>query len=221
VTGGDDVDRLQRALRSLAPDARPGPDCPEAGRLWDAVSLVLPAEERRALVDHTAGCALCAEAWRLAQEIRSSFPSERVPSRATPVGAWRSVPGLALAAGLLLAVGAGILLQRAPATIEAPGYRDAVSTAVRPLVAPDAPLPREIFRLRWSAAPAGSRYTVRVTTESLDELAEAHGLAEASYLVPGAALRSVPGGARVLWQVQVTLPDGRRVDSETFVASVR
>jgi hypothetical protein len=222
VNDATELERLRRALRSLEDGARTGPDCPDPARLWDAAALRLTPEERRAVVDHSVGCSVCAEALRLAGEIRAELPVEDVPGGAARVGAWRALPALALAASVVLAAALGIwTLRRADPASQAPEFRDARTTAVRSLVDPDAPLPRESFTLRWSDAAPGSRYAVRVSTEALDELDTASELAEASYQVPEAALRGVRSGARVLWQVHVTLPDGRRFESETFLATVR
>jgi hypothetical protein len=217
-----ELERLRAAHRSAGLDARPRADCPDAARLWDAAAGTLPAEERRDLVDHTAGCPVCAEAWRLAVEIRSeSGPaagaSANAPSR--PVASrW---PVLAMAAALLLAVAGGVVLLRAPQGSTVPGFRQAETPGVRSLLPADAPLPREDFELRWSAGPDGSRYEVFVTDESLATLASARDLAAPSFLVPATALDSLSPGARVLWRVRVTLPDGQRRDSETFVATLR
>jgi hypothetical protein len=217
-----ELERLRAAHRSTGFDARPRADCPEAARLWDAAAGTLPVEERRDLVDHTAGCPVCAEAWRLLVEIRSlsgmaTSVSANAPGRAA-VSRW---PALAMAAAMLLAVAGGVVLLRGPQGATAPGFREPVVPGVRSLVPPDAPLRREDFWLRWSPGPEGSRYEVFVTDESLATLASARDLAEPSFVVAAPALDSLGPGARVLWRVRVTLPDGQRRDSETFVATLR
>jgi len=40
--------------------------CPPAEDVWDALHGGLAPRRRREVVDHTAACPLCAEAWRLA-----------------------------------------------------------------------------------------------------------------------------------------------------------
>jgi hypothetical protein len=62
-------DELQRAsdqFRDVAAEARPRADCPPAERIWSAVKLALPRAERLEILDHTAECPACAEAWRIA-----------------------------------------------------------------------------------------------------------------------------------------------------------
>jgi hypothetical protein len=212
-----ELEKLRAAFRSLGGDARPGADCPEAARLWEAASGALPAAARREIVDHTAGCAVCAEAWRLAVEVRSDAAAAMAP--APRFWSTRGLPAFAMAAVLVLAAAAGVILLRAPD--DAPSYRDAAGASVSALVPPDQPLARDDFRLRWSSAAEGSRYEVRVTTESLETVATARDLGEPAFLVPESALGSLPSGSRLLWQVRVTLPDGQRSDSQTFVATLR
>ena len=81
-------------------------------------------------------------------------------------------------------------------------------------------LPREAFLLRWNPGPEGSTYDVRVTTEELDLLAQGRRLDRAEFLVPAEALRDLPSGTHVYWQVNAHLPGGRRVDSDSFLAVV-
>ena len=44
---------------------------------------------------------------------------------------------------------------------------------------------------------------------------------EAQFAVDPALLAGLPAGARVLWQVDVTLPGGERVSSQTFTTRVQ
>lgn len=99
-----------------------------------------------------------------------------------------------------------------------PLTRSAKGPVIAQLVDLEAPLPARRFRLRWAGAPAGSRYEVRVFDARLERIAGARGLAEPEYIVPQDALAKVPPGGDVLWQVVATLPDGRSVVSDTFVA---
>jgi hypothetical protein len=138
---------------------------------------------------------------------------------ARPARSWL-VP-LATAAVLAVAVGGGLWSLRGPSGESPPGYRGNDRGEVRSLVGDDEPLPREDFRLRWSPGPPGSRYDVSVTTESLESVVDARGLAEASYAVPPSALSAVPADGRVLWRVEVALPGGERTASRTFVTRVR
>ncbi|HVQ30119.1 MAG TPA: zf-HC2 domain-containing protein [Vicinamibacteria bacterium] len=217
-----DVERLRAALRALAEDARPRADCPPSERLWQAVRAELPAEQRREIVDHIAGCPACAEAWRLAVEIdpdaRPTAAASQRPWLAAFFEARHLVP---LAASLLIATTAGVVLLRGPEGAHDPGYREAGSGAIRSLLSENEPVSRSAFRLRWSPGPMGTRYDVRVTTESLDPVASAQGLTEASFLVAEPLLASLPAGSRLLWQVQMRRPEGNRQDSPTFATLLR
>jgi hypothetical protein len=213
-----DIERLRAALRALGEEALPREDCPTPERLWGAVRAELPAEQRREVVDHIAGCLACAEAWRLAVEIDPNPPLAAVaphwPWLATFFEVRTLVP---LAATVLVATAANVLLLRGPEEPPRPGYREAGPAAIHSLLPEKEAVSRSDFRLRWSPGPEGSRYDVRVTTESLDSVVSAQGLTEASFLVPESALNSLPSGSRLLWQVQMRLPDGERRDSPTFI----
>jgi hypothetical protein len=209
--------RLRAAFRAREPRADASRPHPPADQIWATVRGELPAAARRAVIDHTAACAACAEAWRMAVAVnpdRVAALAGRPPSRAAP--RWLAT----LAAAVAIAVGAGVWLRTVNRPPEPYGYRGGPEAAVRPLLADDEALPRDDFRLRWSAAP-GARYAVRVTTESLQVVADVQGLSEPTFVVPTAALASVPAGGRILWRVEVTLPDGQRSASRTFVARVR
>jgi hypothetical protein len=224
MSGADfDVERLRAAWRAAAEGARPRDDCPPAERLWETLRKELPAEARREVIEHLAGCASCSEAWRLAVEMVPEKVPEAPASRAWLPGwltAHRLVP-LAAAAALAAAVGLGLLLTRGPGARQEPGYREDRAPRIVSRVAEDVPLPRSDFRLRWSPGPEGARYDVRLTTESLEPVAAATGLLTPEWLVPESALARVSPGARLLWQVEMRLPGGGRRHSETFVASLR
>src|SRR5262249_18733624 len=153
------------ALRALGEGSRPGETCPPPERLWATLARELPPEERRDVIDHIAGCASCAEAWRLAVEIHPE-PLSTTPSASRTwlvrVFAPTSLVPLAAAAALLLAVGGGLVLVQRPKT-STPGYREAGPSPITSLLSEREPLSREAFRLRWSPGPEGARYDVRVT----------------------------------------------------------
>ena len=119
----------------------------------------------------------------------------------------------------MLAIGIGLVFQfERPPRDE---FRDAGSYIVKPLVPPEAVLPRDAFELRWAAGPAGSRYRVRVTTEDLGVLTTVADLTVPEVVIGADVLSAVPQGARVLWQVDVELPGGERFSSQTFTARVK
>jgi hypothetical protein len=224
VTGFELDARLRRAFASLAES--PGPELSDEvrERIWLAVSGELPPGERAELVERTAWDPVCAEAWRAAHELwlalqeepasQESIEPAVVPARTT---CWTS-PWLAAAAALLVAtVGVVSLLDRPPAD----EYRTSPGHTVESLVRGDMPLSRDAFRLRWTPGPDGSRYQVRVTTEDLQVLATAADLTVAELVVEPAAFASLPDGATVFWQVDVSLPTGERITSRTFAVHVQ
>src|SRR5262249_41375723 len=144
--------RLRAALRALGRGSRPGEACPAPDLLWAALHGERPVEERRDVIDHIAGCASCAEAWRLAAEIDPAPPrlasAAGRPWLADRLGSSTYVP-LAAAAALLLAIGGGLFLVGAPRTA-APVYRNVGPAPIVALVSEREPLTRDAFRLRWS-----------------------------------------------------------------------
>jgi hypothetical protein len=215
----DEADeRLRAAFRAREPSDGGG-EHPSGDHLWSAVRGELPAAERRRIVDHTAACATCAEAWRVAVEMNpQGIPAAAPATRPRAAMPW--LAPLAAAAALAVALGAAFWPGRVAAP-DGPGYRGGNPAEVQSLVADGEELPREDFRLRWSAGPEGSRYDLRVTSEALEVLVDASDLAETSYVVPPSALTPVPPGGRVLWRVEVVAPDATRTASRTFVARVR
>lgn len=222
MTAGSDDDRsLREAFSSLSRYARPREDCPAPDRLWSAVRGELPPSETRRLVNHTASCPACAEAWRLAREVVRESPGEASeverPSPAASGRRWRyaSLAAAAAAAAVLAVV--GVLWVQSPGGPPDSVYRQAEEGAIRSLVPDEEALPRDRVLLRWSG-PEEARYDLRVSTEALDVLVTAEGLEEPEYLVRAAELEELPPSARLLWQVEATLPDGGRLASKTFVS---
>jgi hypothetical protein len=209
-------ERLREAFQVAVP--RGVTECSEQDldRIWRAVAMELSAHERRELVERVATDPAFAEAWRIAREISDA-------SSASPadVCGWRLTvaPWCAAAAVLLLGVASALFV-----VVNRPQgdtYRDQRSTIVESLVAPDAALPREDFRLRWTAGPSGSRHDLRVLTQDLRLLSSATSLAMPEFVVEPGLLAGLPAGARVLWQVDVTLATGLRFSSQTFVVRVK
>jgi hypothetical protein len=127
---------------------------------------------------------------------------------------------LAAAAAVLLVASMSVIQYVRPWGAPAPEYREAPGNVIVAL--PDsAQLPRDACRLRWSAAPAGARYTVRVAAEDLTTVARATDLETPEYVVPVSALSQIPTGGRIVWQVDATLPDGRVIASPTFVTTLK
>jgi len=64
-------------------------------------------------------------------------------------------------------------------------------------------------------------HDVLVSTEDMaGSVAEATGLTEPEYRLPGEALESLPSGATIFWQVEATTPEGGRIASVTFVTKI-
>jgi hypothetical protein len=209
--------RLRAAFQARESRMGEGGSHPPPEELWAAVRGERPVSVRRALIAHTAACAACAEAWRLAAAVSPGDVAAAAQAARPAWAAFRGYAAVAAAAALVVALGAGLWLRGPAERAPDPGFRGASETAVRSLLAESEALPREDFRLRWSAAPAGSRYDVRVTTESLEVVADVQRLSDPYFVVPAAALSSVPAGGSLLWRVEVTLPDGARAASQTYV----
>ena len=197
----DDLDALRAAFAARAPQSPPD-GCPSAEQLWSAVAGTSPPAETRALVAHTAGCAVCAAAWRLARELNPA-PARR---RALP-RAWM----MAAAAALALATGAALWMR--PAS-RPPEYRDPSASDLAALSPEGQPVGR--CRLRWSPGPAGARYDVWITTEALAPVFTQSGLNEPEVLVPESTLRPFPRGTRLRWRVEMHTEAGTLVRSRAF-----
>lgn len=209
------TDEDLRHLFSASPAGpRPGRStCPAPEALAEAASGSFGATSRDALADHLVACADCAEEYRLRGSVEPS--SEGAPRPSPRLGALRWHWGWMAAAAVLVAALATPLL-RPPAP--APTVRMQSTHEIRSLVPEDAPLPREAFLLRWTPGPAGTRYAVTVASTDLTTLHAATSLTDAALQVPPGKLTAIPSGGRILWTVEATLPDGRRVRSPAFAA---
>ena len=219
MTGRQAADEsLREAYRALADTSRETCSEQDMERIWRAVAGELPAAERRELVDRIATDPACAEAWRVADDLWRASQGEGATGAAPLVRSWTR-SWLAAAAVLMLGVSIGLVsyLNRP----QGDEFRDLHGYVVDSQVPSETLLAREAFRLRWTPAPEGSRYHVRVTTEDLRVLATAEDLTVPELVVGPERLTSLPPGARVLWQVDVALPSGERVSSHTFVVRVQ
>lgn len=216
-------EKLREAFAARPARAATG-DCPAPEALLAAFAGETDPERRREAIAHLATCPACAEDWRLARELlpgeAGAAAPEAAPGPARVLrGPWARQTWLAAAAVLVAAL-AGLLLWRLVPP-QPPGWREGDTPEVRALLADDAFVARADCRLRWSFAVPGSRFAVRVSGEDLRPLASARDLGEAEFRVPETALRGVPAGARLLWQVDARLPDGGSVTSKTFRARLR
>jgi hypothetical protein len=208
-----------RAAFTAPAEAAPSPeDCPAPETIWAAVRGELPPHEMREVVDHTARCEACAEDWRLAVEVdrQGAAQTQTAPGKVIVgrFGQWRPVfAAAALAAGLLVAVG---VYREAIVPAQAPTYREGEAAQVRSLLPAGQAVPRQGAVLRWTPLAGATSYDVSVSTEDLRQVASAQAQTAAEYRLPEAALAGLPGGAKLLWQVEAVFPDGHRVTSPTF-----
>lgn len=211
-----DDDALRARWREHG-DTVPGAACPAPDALWSAATGTGPAALREAVAAHAMRCGACAEEWRLARALgegETAAVRQVTRRRAT----WRRA--LAAAAVLVVASVAVFVVTRGVPD-GGPVLRAPVLEAPRALVAENAGLPRDAFRLAWTAGPAGTVYDVEIGTPALVILDRAHALARAEYTVPPKALQGLAAGAPVAWRVIATWPDGRTVASVTFLARVK
>jgi hypothetical protein len=211
-----DTSGLRRAWLDLEDAEPPAGACPESERIWEAARGELDAVSIRELVDHVAECSACAEAWRLAAEMA---PAGAGQAEVEPhPRARRAGPWLALAASVLLAVTLAWPLVDWP-------WREPIERGGEPgvesLLADGEALPRHDFELAWRPGPEGAHYDLLVTTPDLEVVYQASDLESASHRVPMGSLDAVPAGGELLWRVEMSHPDGRRVASPAFRVSVR
>ncbi len=234
------IERLRRAFATYDDPEIEGEEI-DAERIYRAVAGELTEDERRAVIDQVATSAAAAEVWRLAVELQraeakgaletdeESFTAEEsfappigevVPFRRpapAPIPVFRRRFLTAIAALLAATIGFGLWTRmHAPA----PELRG-TETVLSATVADGSRLPRGAFRLAWEPTEEpGARYTVRVTTEDLQPVAEGLRLEAPSYQVPESALADFPAGTRLLWLVEAKTPDGRTVASPAYTVEI-
>ena len=204
----------------LAAAAAAAGDCPPPEQLVLSGRGELPPGDEHEVVLHIAGCTACAAAWRIAREVAGEQASTVRPftKKKLPARPW---VGLAAAAALLVLIVGGGRLIFDPEETTAPVYREQEDEILRSLLPEDRPMPREECVLRWAPAADGAIYDVLVTNERMDTLARGTGLDDTEFRVPREALEEIDSGARLFWQVSAHLPDGRRIESPTFIVSLQ
>jgi len=216
-------DDLERRFRAALPD-RDDPECPTADVYWAAAAGELPFERVRALVDHGATCARCAEAWRILVDVRRAASeagaeaSDTPPLRSLVGGAparprlrtWTLLPP---ALSAVAAVGLWVVLRPAPVH-PPPVERGTGSSAAVRAESPEVQPARDAV-LRWSEVPGASSYNVTVLTPDLVVVHQAVGVSGREFRLPE-AVRQRAAGSELLWNVDAVMPDGRTVASPTF-----
>jgi len=222
VTGHGD-ERLREEFARVRNIAGAGDTCPEESRIWDSAAERLPHGETEELLRHFATCGACAASWRLARELSTDEatvkPVDELAERrhvATSRPWWI---GLAAAAMIVLVAGIFSLKQLRTVSPMEPVFRALPESNLMSETSSSA-LPREELVLRWSGAPEGTIYDLRVTSDRLQPLHRVFGLELSEYRVPAEPLSGVPPGGIILWSVTAHLPDGRRWTSLTFRATV-
>ena len=211
------VETLREWLRASEGTARSHEACPDADRLWSAASGEADAVTTSAVVAHTVACGACSMSWRIAVDLIEVSGAGRARARGTPRITW-GLASFAAAAVLVVAVGLGIVLRNGPSPDL---YRlPAASADVRSLLEDGSAIPREAPLLRWSPVEPGAAYRVDVSTDSMRLLDRSPWTVATEYRLPEAALADVPSGGKIVWLVQVRLPDGRRLDSAAFINTV-
>ena len=219
----DPSDDLERRFRAALPYTDDG-DCPPADDYWAAAAGELPFERVRALVDHGATCARCAEAWRILADVRRGAAeagagvSDAPPIRSLVSGAAARAPLrtrtlLPLALSAMAALGLWVVLRPPPVRPPPVERGNAMGETVR-AESPEVQPARDAV-LRWSEVPGASSYNVTVLTPDLVVVHQAVGVSGREFRLPE-AVRQRAAGTGLLWNVDAVLPDGRTVASPTF-----
>jgi hypothetical protein len=127
---------------------------------------------------------------------------------------------LAAAAAVLLAVVSLVVFRTYDKDGGQPVYRTQEADWLHSVTPDGTKLAHDSFVLRWAAGPEGTVYDVRVTTEDLRVLDRARRLESAELRVPTSALADLESGARIFWQVTAHQPDGRTIESESFLVEL-
>lgn len=209
---------LRQSFAALDETGRAEGGCPDPERIWEAVHANLAPSAARELVGHVAACPSCAADWRIAMRSDRRSAARGLPSRRAVSPARFAL--LAAAASILLAALLVTATRFGDPAGAMPVYRAGDGSTIESLLPGDLALPRGQALLRWSPLGEDALYSVEVGTLDLVPLASAHDLTESKFLIPPAALKSVADGESIVWQVEASLPDGRRIASDAFVTRV-
>ncbi len=219
----DDLQGLRQAFSTATGNPSSTGSCPDPDLLWEGARGQLSAGRTRELVDHTATCPACAEAWRMAfrlqKELAAQTAEESTGALQTPAGRRRRRSWTTLAASVAAVIVAVIGIRYlGPGQTPVPIYRDVDPAAIQSLVPDGRPLPRHNCILNWTPGPQGTHYNIRVATEDFEVVDRARALEEATHQLAPDALVDLPAGTKLFWQVEAILPDGSRKTSETFIS---
>ncbi|MEM7156104.1 MAG: hypothetical protein AAF799_24840 [Myxococcota bacterium] len=219
---------LARAFAERPP--RSNHDEIDAEALWSAVhGDAEPAAVAR-LAERMADDSALAEDWRLAaafaeeafaeqDSARTKSPLQGVERGPRPAAIVRLVPVVALLAAAVLLVLAWPRGGIEPYSDDAGTLRGAEAgiSAIRG----DGDVTRADPTLEWTEVTDAVRYELFVRTPQLEVVVESLALEEPRYSIAAETVVSIPHDARLLWRVEAVRSDGRRIVSETFIATIR
>jgi hypothetical protein len=212
-------EELRETFSASVEVAGDGSSCPPWEELWESARGELGRQDEDRILMHVGECPACAAAWRVAYDMAEDSTGGEASTRERGGRPSWWIPLAAAAVFVLAMVGLNVF-DRAPLDDAGPVYRTQEREWLKSLVPEDEPLPREDCLLRWTPAPEGTTYQVRVTTESLDLIDVGRALKEPEFRVPASALERLPSGSEIFWQVSARLPDGRQAESEAFVSRI-
>lgn len=212
------IKSLQAAFRAMPVGTPSKENCPEPALLWAAVQGEaggLSPDKRREVVRHAATCSACAEDWRVTSELWKT--KNKIESNGSPCEvlnghpSWfrKTQPKVAAqvaAAGLVvLAVGVGgWFFHQTPESNFRGAQKELQQTLSFNL--DGAALSRDDFVLRWEPT-SGTTYKITVMNRFGDFLVTKSDLESPEFRVPPEALKKLPSGSEVLWQVEVADPE--------------
>lgn len=195
-------------LRARGPRDRVA--CPSPEALLALVEREGAESDRLQTLDHVMSCAPCRRDFDLLRTATDSATRALAElGDVQPIGTRRRLPWrpLAIAAGLVVAVGIGVL-SRDVRTTAPPLLRGSGHTVA--LLAPE-PRPDGSLLLQWRRLPDAARYRVELFTPSGRMIAGAT-LADSAYVVPPG---TVAAGDSLRWMVTAIRGDGSEAHSRT------
>lgn len=214
-----DLERLRQAFAAVAEEAgrRSPAECPPAEHIFAAAQGELAAEELGRVLDHVAVCAACAEAWRLAVEVRRQVAPRAKQGEliAGKFGRSRITQVFGVIAALLLLAISLRFFRPGTMAPEDPVMRGADEIQILDATVD---LKREHCVLRWRLEPKqeDARFEVVVMNAELESLANATAISQYELEIPPERLAKVPAGGMLLWRVEASLQDGQVVASPAF-----
>lgn len=155
---------LQQAYRALMRESRGGAHIDES--TWDRIAAdEIDASGRDAAFDHIVSCASCARAWHGIQELQRAAISDGLLAPPLPAAsAWSStrIASLAVAATLVLAVGAAIVVRQQATQPEVTRSAAALPRVEGLMMAYSA---QGVPTFVWAPVPTATRYRLEVFTD--------------------------------------------------------